>query len=117
LFPHFLYSPVVLRAVILIICAATSFVTRFLKPSNEDGFKDGSWIRRALLIVTMFLTCFAMPIVGFLPAASVAFVGGLLAAMHDRWTIVNVLLYWISGAIVIVAFFALFKFVLHVPLP
>ena len=104
-------------AIILIITAAISFVTRFLKPSDSGGFGDGIWWRRVLLIVTMFLTCLAMPIIGFLPAGAIAFAGGLIAAMHDRWTATNVLLYWGSGAVVMIAFFALFKFVLNVPLP
>jgi len=104
-------------AIILIVCASISFITRFLNPSDEGGFGEGIWWRRALLIVTMLLTCLAMPIIGFLPAGVIAFAGGLIAAMHDRWTVANVLIYWGSGAIIIVVFYTLFKFVLHVPLP
>ncbi len=104
-------------AVILIICAAVSFITRFMRPTDEGGFGQGIWWRRVLLVATMFLTCIAMPLVGFLPAGVIAFVGGLIAAMHDRWSVKNVVVYWGAGAVVMVAFFALFKFVLHVPLP
>lgn len=104
-------------SIILIITAGISFVTRFLKPSDEGGFGDGIWWRRCLLIVTMFLACFAMPYFGFLPAGAIAFAGGLIAAMHDRWSAGTVLLYWSAGAVVMVAFFSLFKFVLLVPLP
>ncbi len=104
-------------AVILIICAAISFIMQFIKPTNESGFGQGIWWRRVLLIATMFLTCVAMPIVGFLPAGVIAFVGGLVAAMHDRWSVRNVLIYWGAGAVIMVGFFALFKYVLHVPLP
>ncbi len=104
-------------AVILIITASISFITRFLKPSDEGGFGDGIWWRRCLLIATMFLACFGMPYLGFLPAGAIAFAGGLIAAMHDRWSVRTVLLYWGAGAVVMVAFFALFKFVLLVPLP
>lgn len=104
-------------AVLLIICASVSFVSRFINPSNEGGFSKGSWLRRILLIATMFITCLLMPKIGFLPAAGVAFIGGLLAAMHDRWKISTVILYWVTGAIIMFAFFALFKYALHVPLP
>ncbi len=104
-------------AIILIITAAISFLTRFLRPSDEGGFGTGIWWRRCLLIVTMFLACIAMPLVGFLPAGAIAFAGGLIAAMHDRWTGSTVLLYWGAGAVIMVFFFSLFKFVLHVPLP
>lgn len=104
-------------AIILIITASISLVTRFLKPSDEGGFGDGVWWRRCLLIAAMFLACFTMPYLGFLPAGAIAFAGGLIAAMHDRWSVGTVLLYWGSGAVTMVAFFSLFKFVLLVPLP
>jgi hypothetical protein len=104
-------------AVILIVTAAISFIMRFLKPSEDGGFGQGIWWRRCLLIVTMFLTCFAMPFVGFLPAGVIAFAGGLIAAMHDDWSSKTLMLYWGAGAVIMIAFFSLFKFVLHVPLP
>ena len=104
-------------AIILIICASISFVARFLNPADEGGFGQGIWWRRVLLISTMVLTCVMMPIVGFLPAGVVAFAGGLIAAMHDRWTLSNILIYWGSGGVIMVVFYTLFKFVLHVPLP
>lgn len=104
-------------AIILIITATISFVTRFLQPTDDGGFGRGIWWRRVLLVITMLLTCFAMPYVGFLAAGTIAFAGGLIAAMHESWTAKTVLLYWGCGAVIMVAFFALFKFVLHVPLP
>lgn len=104
-------------AIILLVTAGLSFVMQFLKPSEFDGFGAGSWWRRCLLVITMLLTCVAMPIIGFLPAAAIAFIGGLIAAMHDRWTPKIFLLYLGSGIVVMVAFYALFKFVLLVPLP
>lgn len=104
-------------AIILIVTAGISFIHRFLKPSGEDGFGTGVWWRRCLLIVTMLAACFAMPYVGFLPAGAIAFAGGLIAAMHDAWSKSTAVLYWGAGAVIMVAFFALFKFVLLVPLP
>ena len=104
-------------AIILIICASISFIVRFIRPADEGGFGQGIWWRRVLLISTMVLTCVIMPIVGFLPAGVVAFAGGLIAAMHDRWTLSNILIYWGSGGVIMVVFYTLFKFVLHVPLP
>lgn len=104
-------------AIILIVCASVSFIVRFMHPSEEGGFGRGVWWRRVLLIATMMLACLAMPAVGFLPAGAIAFIGGLIAAMHDRWTLKNSLIYWGAGGIIMVLFFTLFKFVLHVPLP
>lgn len=104
-------------AIILIITASISFVTRFLKPSDAGGFGDGIWWRRYLLIATMFLARLAMPHIGFLPAGPIAFARGLNAPMHDHWSAGTVLLNWGAGAVVMVAFLALFKFVLLVQLP
>lgn len=104
-------------AIILIITASISFITRFLKPSDDGGFGSGIWWRRCLLIVTMFLACFTMPALGFLPAGAIAFAGGLIAAMHDRWNATTMMTYWGAGAVIMVAFHSLFKFVLLVPLP
>lgn len=104
-------------AIILIITASLAFVVQFLKRTEEPGFGMGSWWRRCLLIVALLLTCFAMPVVGFLPASVIAFSGGLIAAMHDRWTLRTVLLYWSAGAVIVVSFYALFKYGLYVPLP
>ena len=104
-------------AIVLIITASISLITRFLKPSDEGAFRSGVWWRRCLLIATMLAACFAMPLVGFLPAGAIAFAGGLIAAMHDDWSKSTAILYWGAGAVIMVAFFALFKFVLLVPLP
>lgn len=104
-------------AIILIITATISFITRFLQPSDDGGFGKGVWWRRVFLIATMFLACVLMPYVGFLAAGLVAFAGGLIAAMHDNWSAKTVILYWTSGAVILISFFVIFKFVLHVPLP
>lgn len=104
-------------AIILIVTASISLVMRLLKPSTEGGFGDGIWWRRVTLILTMFLTCFLMTKIGFVLAATFAFAGGLISAMHDRWTLTKIILYASSGMLIMLAFYALFKFVLYVPLP
>lgn len=104
-------------AIILVVTAAIAFIMEFLKPTNAEGFGQGVWWRRILLVAAMFLCCFAMPKLGFLPAGAIAFAGGLIAAMHDRWSITTLVLYWGAGAVIMVAFYTLFKFGLHVPLP
>ena len=104
-------------AIILIITAGISLVARILKPSNEGGFGEGIWWRRVLFISAMFITCFAMPIIGFLASGIIAFISGLIAAMHDKWSIKTAFIYGCSGAIIMISFFILFKFILFVPLP
>jgi len=104
-------------AIVLILTAGLSLIMRFLKPDAEGGIGAGSWWRRLLMVGGMFAACFAMPHIGFLAAGALAFVAGLIAAMHDRWTPITVALYGVSGAAVMIGFYALFKFVLYVPLP
>jgi len=104
-------------AIVLILCASISLIFGFIKPTSEEGFGHGSWWRRMLLVATMLMSCIAMPYLGFLGASAIGFIGGLIAAMHDQWTSKRLFLYWGSGALIMIAFYVLFKIVLQVPLP
>ncbi len=104
-------------ATVLIVFSVIAFVSGLLRPLDEEGFGNGSWWRRFALVVTMLLACFAMPYIGFLAAGAIAFAGGLISAMHDHWTPGKLVLYWGSGAVIMAAFYAVFKFALLVPLP
>lgn len=104
-------------AILLIITALGSLVWRLLHPSDNGGFGAGIWWRRLLLIAALFACALTMPSIGFLASGAIAFAGGLIAAMHDRWDARTALIFGLSGAVVMGAFYALFKFVLMVPLP
>ncbi len=104
-------------AIVLLIFSVLTIVWEFTKPSSSEGFGNGYWWRRIVLVVTMLIACVAMPYITFLPAGMIAFAGGLIAAMHDRWSRRTLLLYWGSGLVIIIAFYAIFHYVLHVPLP
>ncbi len=104
-------------AVLMILAAGASLVSRFLRPREAGGFGAGTWWRRVLLVLAMLAGCLAIPHIGFLASGAIAFAGGLVAAMHDRWTPVTAALYAGSGAAMMIGFFALFRYVLHVPLP
>ena len=104
-------------AIVLIVCASFVLIQRIIRPKVDEGFGSGSWWRRILLVATMLLCCFVMPYFGFLLAGAIAFVGGLISAMHDKWTLRNILIYWGSGAMIMIGFYALFRYALLVPLP
>lgn len=104
-------------AILLIICAMVSTIQNFLRPQADEGFGPGSWWRRLLLVIAMLLTCFAMPYIGFLFAGLIAFVGSMIAAMHDRWSAKTAIIYMGSGVLIMVGFYVLFRYALLVPLP
>lgn len=104
-------------AILLIICATVSTIQNLIRPLSDEGFGRGSWWRRLLLVTTMLLTCFAMSYIGFLLAAVIAFIGGMIAAMHDKWSMKKAIIYLGSGALIMVVFYMLFRYALHVPLP
>lgn len=113
-------------AILLIVCSLASILMSLLRTnrasasttdSNEPGFGEGSWWRRCLLVASMLSACVVMPYVGFLAAGTIAFAGGLIAGMHQRWTAKTIAVYAGSGAVLMVGFYALFRFALSVPLP
>lgn len=104
-------------AIVLLIFSIITVIWELIKATEVDGFGVGSWWRRIVLIVTMLIACIVMPYITFLPAGAIAFAGGLIAAMHNAWSMRTLLLYWGSGLLIIVAFYAIFKYVLYVPLP
>lgn len=103
-------------AIVLLIFSLLTVIWELIKPSKVDGFGEGHWWRRVFLVVTMLIACIAMPYITFVPAGGIAFVGGLIAAMHDRWSPRTFVVYWGSGLVIIVTFYSIFKYVLHVPL-
>jgi putative tricarboxylic transport membrane protein len=104
-------------AILLILCATVSTIQNLIRPIADEGFGRGSWWRRLLLVTTMLLSCFVMSYIGFLLAAAIAFVGGMIAAMHDQWCLKNSIVYLGSGVLIMVVFYMLFRYVLYVPLP
>lgn len=104
-------------AILLIVCASLSLFATWLKPLQEEGFGKGSWWRRLLLVGSMLIACMLMPFIGFLYASFVAFGGGLVAAMHMRWSPIKLALYVGSGIALMVGFYTLFTVALNVPLP
>ncbi|MGB0866160.1 MAG: tripartite tricarboxylate transporter TctB family protein [Granulosicoccaceae bacterium] len=105
-------------AVILIVTASLACAQWFWDTAQHDqGFGNGIWWRRCLIVTSLLFACFLIPLVGFFWASVVAFCGGLMAAMHDRWTRRTALIYTGVGLFTVAAFYSLFKFALHVPLP
>jgi putative tricarboxylic transport membrane protein len=101
----------------LIFCSVLVIIYSWLRPSPDNGFGDGTWWRRLLLVVSMLAACLVMPFAGFLPATVIAFAGGLVAARHEGWDTRSAIVFAASGVFIMAGFYALFRFALGVPLP
>lgn len=104
-------------AIMLIVTSSLVALVALLRGDDSPGFGAGLWWRRLLLVGAMLVAVLLMPWVSFLPAAALAFAGALLAAMHERWQWRRALLYGVSAVVILLGFYALFRFVLQVPLP
>jgi len=76
-----------------------------------------SILRRLVLVSAMIAAALLMPLLGFLATGMLTFAVILLAAMYDPWTPYRLIVYPISGAVIVVGFYLLFSKVLKVPLP
>jgi hypothetical protein len=78
---------------------------------------EGSLVRRVGVAGVMLGWAFALVPLGFLGSSALAFVLLLAIANHERWTARRLLLYPLSGALLLGGLYVLFKIVLLVPLP
>ena len=104
-------------AIALILFSALAIAKQIMQPSIVSGIELGAWWRRIVLVGSMLLSCALMPYTGLLFACILTFAIGLIASMHDQWTQRKAMVYFLCGLSIIVCFYTLFKFVLHVPLP
>lgn len=104
-------------AIVLILAAGASAAVSLLRGTSRDVAQPGSTWRRVLLVLGMLLGAFAMPWIGFLPAALVVFLLTMLAAMHDGWSARRAFVYTGVAIAVVVGFTWLFEGALNVPLP
>ena len=88
-----------------------------LLPSPEPLSFHGANMRRLGLVAAMLGATLAMPWLGFLISALLAYGAILLLAMYDPWTPKRMLIYPLAGAGVVVGFYLLFSKTLQVPLP
>ena len=65
----------------------------------------------------MIAAALLMPFLGFLATGMLTFAVILLAAMYDPWTPYRLIVYPISGAVIVAGFYLLFSKLLKVPLP
>ncbi|MFK7963520.1 MAG: tripartite tricarboxylate transporter TctB family protein [Burkholderiaceae bacterium] len=104
-------------AIMLIVCSVLVAVGSFVKGDAASGFGTGHWWRRLLLVGGMIVTCLLMPLVSFLPAVAVSFVTALIAATHERVSVIRGVSYVLASVVIVLGFYVLFRYGLKVPLP
>ncbi|WP_026379452.1 tripartite tricarboxylate transporter permease [Afifella pfennigii] len=104
-------------AIVLILASLTAVVRALLGLRNRAAPHPGSTIRRVALLLVMLAAALALPWIGFLAAMIGAFMALILVAMHDAWTLRRALLFPLAGLFIVIAFTALFRYALYVPLP
>jgi len=85
-------------------------------PDTENK-SEGSMPRTVGLVLTMLGSALVIPFVGFFVASLMIFGGLMLIAMFETWTTGRKIVYPLVGLAISYGMYALFKFVLLVPLP
>ncbi len=104
-------------AAIMAGLAVLSIIRWFIAPAPEIVSFAGANLRRLGLVAAMLGSVLAMPWLGFLISALLAYGAILALAMYDPWTPKRMIIYPLSGAGVVIGFYLLFKNTLQVPLP
>ncbi len=106
-------------AIAMIVLSIMMIVWNLVRPSaaGREEQQAGSTVRRTLLVVVMLVSCFAMPLLGFLISGILCFGVLMLVAMYDVWTPQKKIVYPVVAAAIVLGFYTLFSNLLKVPLP
>jgi putative tricarboxylic transport membrane protein len=101
----------------MILFSGAYILVALARPQPAKLPERGSPWRRTLLVVVMIAWAVLLEPVGFLSTSVFAFTAIMLIANYHRWTPRRAVAYAVSGAIVLGGLYAIFRFVLQVPLP
>lgn len=104
-------------ATLMIVLSAIYVVMAWFRPNAQVAHAQGSSARRLGMYAVVLAWALAIAPVGFLTTSLVCYGLGLMVANYGAWTLRKVLVYFGSGATILICLYLLFKFVLHVPLP
>lgn len=102
---------------LMIVLAALYAALAVRRPQPIGAAAGGSVLRRAGTALVLLVWAFALQPVGFLFSSVCGCIALLLLAQHDPWTPRTGLIYGLAASLVLGALYALFRFVLQVPLP
>lgn len=104
-------------AVVMIAGAVAYIAVSLLRPMRQPAQAVGSVWRRVALVAVMVAWSTLLEKVGFLSTSVACFAAILVIANYDRWTPRMAALYAFASALVVGGLYAIFRFVLQVPLP
>jgi hypothetical protein len=104
-------------AAAMIISALAYIALALLRPQAPAARAIGSRWRRGALIGVLLAWAFLFEHVGFLVTSMAAYAAILVIANYDRWTPRSAFVYTAVGAVVLGGLYAIFRFLLQVPLP
>lgn len=104
-------------AVVMIATAVVYIAVSFLRPMRQPAQAVGSVWRRVALVAVMVAWSTLLEKVGFLSTSVACFAAILVIANYDRWTPRMAAIYAFASALVVGGLYAIFRFVLQVPLP
>lgn len=104
--------------VAIALLSVLMIIKGLVKPQRL-AFFDSSEERNNVIIGIIILAFYLvlMPLIGFLPASYLFYAFFNLYLAQDRWSLKNVLHSVMISAVVVTVFYALFRYVLSVPLP
>lgn len=104
-------------AALMIVLSIAYIATTLLRPRGAEPQPPGSaWRRGGLMVVFLAWSLLLEPL-GFLTSSIAAFAAILVIANYDRWTPRTVVAYGLAGAVVLGGLYAIFRYVLQVPMP
>ncbi len=106
-------------AIALIVFSISLIVWNLAHPdiAQQQRPQNESTPRRMLLIIIMLLSCFSMPLLGFLISGVITFALLMVVAMYHEWDARKRIIYPLIAVAIVVGFYTLFSRVLQVPLP
>ena len=104
--------------VVIAILSALMLIKGFVKP-EKLAFFDTSEERNNVIVGIVILAIYLilMPLIGFLPASYLFYTIFNLYLAQDRWSWKNIIRSVVISAVVVTAFYGVFRFLLAVPLP
>lgn len=102
---------------ILAILAVLYIVLAVARPEPQRAHPPGSALRRVGLVAVMVAWSALLEPVGFLTTSIGCYAVILAIANYDRWTPRLAVTYVVAGSLVLGGLYAIFRFVLEVPLP